>query len=116
MKLSDITGPVTRVTVPLGGSTMWVDFRPSAVTPQFVADIAAAERSGDPGAAALAIPAAVCTIVAAWDLQEDDGVTMVPLTVDRVARLPLPVLQAVMQATQEVATVGEASPATSAVG
>ena len=116
MKLSDIATTTTRVTVSLGGDAeVWVDFRPQAVTPQLIAGMASAEQSGDAGQAALNLAAVVCAVVAGWDLQEDDG-RMVELTPDRVAALPLFVLQHVLAATKDAVTVGEAKPATSDVG
>ena len=112
MKLSTVSTQTSRATVEVDGlGSFWVDFRPQAVTPELIATKAAAEKSGDAGAIAAHLAEMVCSVVAGWDLQEDDG-DMVALTPERVSRVPVSVLYLVLNASREAVSVGEAKPAT----
>ena len=114
MKLSAVSAKSHRVTVDFGDDdTVWVEFSPQSITPALIAQMSDAETSGNAGAYALRLAEMLCQIVSAWDFQEDDGTTMVPLTVDRVSQMPISVLGAVIASTRETVTVGEPKPATS---
>lgn len=115
MKLSEVAQEVTEVEVVVGSSSFQASIRPGAVTPALIAQLGEAEKGNDAAAVADAIADAICEIVAAWDLQEDDD-SMVELTPARVKRLPMGLLMAVIDTGKEAFGVGEARPATSAAG
>lgn len=51
----------------------------------------------------------LCRVLIAWDLTDDDGVTMFPITPDRLSDLPLAFRQACLNALFQAGQMGEAN-------
>lgn len=115
MKLSALTSITTRITVDLAGEPVWVDVRPQAVTTDAITAYTVASSNDDAAAVADLFPRLVCELVAAWDLQEDDG-EMVPLTVERVRQLPLNATAIILREGMRGVMPGETMPETSVAG
>lgn len=102
MKLSDLLGTST-VRVPAGAHAIEVTYLVSQRT------ILAGRKLPDENVAQT-----IVRIVESWDLQEADGTT-VPLTVERLETIPIPILGRIIAAIFEDDPLGEA-PASSDAG
>jgi hypothetical protein len=98
MKLSDVSKPRT-VTVDFGdGDELNVTYFADRLTPRIEADLSSATDSAQ-------MVGILLLVVSEWDLLEDDGVTPVPLTEERLRDLPLIVLaQAIRAVSGDLAT------------
>lgn len=95
-KLSDLLGTVT-IDVPIGEHTVTVTYRLAERT------IDAGGNMGSENVAESAV-----RLVESWDLEADEG-GMLPLTVEALRGVPIPVLARIVRAIVEDVGLGEAS-------
>lgn len=102
MKLSQITGHVSTVTVEYGGQSMNVDATVGSITPEYEAQMLEA-LNGRSAAQGDQLAEMVSKVVVRWELLDDAG-EVIPPTFPNCRKLPTPFLAAViMQVAQGMA-------------
>lgn len=99
--LDDLVGNSARVTKSFpSGVSLTIDYYPARVTRKTFVDLTAfSEMSEDTVLANLdALIDLIVTLVKSWDLLESDNETMIPITTERLATVPVPVLTFVVMA------------------
>ena len=104
--LKQILGNSATVAIPFGNDTLHVEYRPDKLTPEAIAKLqifAGIDNSTTVSMVADRFneyDAMIISLIVSWDLLEDDGVTPIPITVERMftlaASLPSVIILAIL--------------------
>jgi hypothetical protein len=96
MTLSKVKAKIAETTGLWDGETVDVGYRPAAVTPRLMDEVAAAAKDENLGVVGHLLSA----VIDWWDVLDDDG-ARIPPTPENVADFPIPFLMAVMNTIQD---------------
>lgn len=98
LTLSDLAKDITPIALDFAGDVLHLEVFTKRLTPALLADLSALEHGGVE--ATQHAVALLLKLVKRWDLEEEPGVPL-PLTLEKVALLPLELLGAVIRGVLE---------------
>ena len=91
VSLSQIVADTASVSIPVDQDTLTVVYYPNRVTDETLSQFGSLDELGKDTAGALkSLNELLCDLIKSWDFYEDEAqTTLVPLTVERLASVPL---------------------------
>lgn len=101
MRLSKVRDAVVEVKIPFGEEFLTIQCRKGILTPELQSKLNKVQTGPDEGQREY-FKEFLITMVAKWDLTDDDDVTIVPLTAKNIDKLPFDIILPIAKAINEV--------------
>jgi hypothetical protein len=98
--IHDIIGNSAKVSIPFGSESLNIEYRPDSVSQETL--IKLQKFAGTTDLVSVQdqfneLDQVIIDLIASWDLLENDGVTVIPLTVERLLKLPVRIIGVVIE-------------------
>src|SRR6516165_2430477 len=97
INIGTVTAEEATTTVSYGGETGKIVYRPGAMTPARLEEIAATLNDDEPSAEIMSTVQFLADMIVSWEIVQDDGATL-PVTPDTVKALPIKFMGAIVNA------------------
>lgn len=102
--LDDILGNSAHISIPFGAESLNIDYRPDSITQETLVKLQNFTSTTDTASLQeqfTSLNQVIVDFLVGWDLLENDGVTVIPITVERLPKLPMKILTTVVEAIAE---------------